>query len=615
MSGTSLEVRLDPDGVVRLVAMPTPKLDLKVASSTRVKTTLKLVLRGTSYGMPPGTPLRVVCKAGGRTSDFAATLDVPGWRAQTQQDCSAALDLPILAAGLFGAGSYTLEVTPQFPHAPTATTPAASFDHPFDVAVTKPAGKVLMGHTVTFAPKVSTAVFEGCQVRATVFEADARDAATDADLQVQLLWRGTGLNAPQTWRVGCDAAGALDYAEPAEDDATYEFKWRVDVSSDGATWFEARAAADLVTAPRPTLSSFVLEPRGQTLWARGTITDVAPTLEAPLHVALWAHRPAPWTDAGELRVLGLVTPARTARLAGGAFEVELFDAERPGGQSVAAPAVPFAVLDLHAGKAAALPLSTALVYDATKLRPFGDGDLPRTTGKQRPEAVAVAVCSEDVVGVPMFGAPHFGPIATAVVGDTLSIKAKLVGGDAAYWKAAAPTFELKPDGQDAWTALASSAPADELVASPSLVSGWAGQGKTALLRARATKDGKLQGAAVVAPTGEPSAPLTCTPAFGPLVVTRKGPGELRLEGTTRFVPVAPTKVGLKVTIETAATPPEPIKVTLTPATVVCEADGHFAVVAAAKAPATLPAGAKVRVGCAVKLGGVEVPEATAVVPA
>lgn len=592
MSAQPTELRLEPDGVLRLIALPAPTLTLTLTSNVLEGARRKVKLDGDSHGLPNGTVCRIVCTAtttgerGERSSTYRAALSVPGWQPARSQPCSVSFDLSILESGLFGAGKFVLEVTPDFPHAAGVKLAPIDFKHDFAVEASR-SGALLIGDAIIFRPKVDAAAFGECRVRVTISEHDEEKGGRPLEpeeLQVQYRWaKGAGLTTPQTWQVGCDAGNRLDYAEPAEKDLMYEFHWTVEVTADppgdGERWWPAKAAEALCTAPRPTLDTFTLEwlpdaVQRRQLVARGTIGKVSTNLTSELGVTLWSHRPAPWTDPGELRVMAPIRPRARAPLrttppaAGPTFEALLLDTARPADKEAAsAPAELFAVLDIHAGHGRALPLSAALVYDPARFMPFGDGDLPRPARKQKADAVAVCACNEGnalfpaVIGQSLVVAPHFGPVELSVVGEQLVARAALLGGTAAYWKSAATKVEFQVVGETAWTAAASNALNAETTAlegrSP-LSGGWGGHGKSVVFRPIATSaTATIEGAKVVPPVGTSSAAYPCVPTIVEVTSERTTdtPAAVKLRAQTRYFPTRPTQKVLKIALEASADPP------------------------------------------------------------
>jgi hypothetical protein len=621
-----LALRLDPDGVLRLVAMPTPRLSLtKVTSDARSGLTRTIVLEGTSFGMPADTLVRVTASVGSRSVELPpAKLAVTGsWAPQTEQPCTISVAFSLLDAGLFGQGSFGLALQPRFPHAPAVAAPKTfAYDHALSVGLTPAAGKARIGDAVVFQP-TAHAAFASCHLEVRLSESDAgeKTGASEGELAVTLTWGGPGrpaLSAAQTWRVGCDGAGHLAYAETNEA-GDFEFAHEVWASADGKGWVPVRPAAPVCTVARPTLAAFALERRGKQVWAAGKLDGVSPDLAVPLGVTAWAHRPASWPDAGALRVMAPLRRVE-AVLTGGAFEALLLDPGHPTSVEAAATGEGtrlFAVLDLKAGLAAA-PLAAALGTDPAVFRPFGDGDLPRTTGRQKPEQVATTCCSSGtaadptVVDVALTLEPHPGPPgAPAVEGWELVVRARLLGGDDAYWAKAAPRFEWQLGADTPVAVSASAVRGQEVVGRLALTGGWAGHGKSVRFRALATKEARLGGALVAPIAGAWSEPCACAPWLSLLPPTRKESGEVVVEGTSRYVPTTGSKFGLEAVFE-AGSPAAPVSIK--GGWAVAGADGRFRFELAPKAGGKLPTG-KVRVTSSKKVGGLEVPAVEAVVSA
>lgn len=580
-----LDVRPDPDGVIRLRAVARATLELALDGTPALlkdKALLRVTLKGRSTGLPDATACQITCRAPNpgappkdarpRESSHPGTLRVPGWKAGAKDlECSVAVDLPIVTAALFDKGTFDLAVLPGLPHAPEAVVAKIPFDHPFTMTVgglAAPTSKV--GERLTFTPKISAAAFAGCPVRVRINEHDKRESGVNAeDLSVELSWQAGGGGGAKVWRVGCDAAGHLDYAERDEADPEYDFWW-VTQAAQGAkgAWVDVRPPTSLCKTPRPALTRLVLERDAARVRVVGAIAPVAADLHARVRARLWCHRP--FGSGGKLRLMSPLPFGGDGFLDdAGAFEVDLapLGPLAEGARStLTAPGVElFGVLQLVGWSSKALPLSAAVTYDPVKNRPFGDDDLPRLLPRQRAVDVAVAVCTEGVAGVDLVYQPDLLSIEARLEGEQVVVRSHLAGGDAAYWRDARVRLEGQAADDPKWVDLGGKVTADGAWLEARLpMSDKRLVGKEVAFRATVTEaKARLRGAEVQAPDPVVTpARLVCKPAIlGVSAGPGAAPGTVEVEATTRYCPRVPSKQTLAVELfEATADAKEPRKV-------------------------------------------------------
>jgi len=317
----TLRVELGHTGTINLVAAPitTLTLDERTAPLTLCELSTELSIEGSYTGF---SEQRVAASLSWlvhydptRSDEFTlpGELHLSGGRFQFKTKKGRLPRLELFTHRLFGKGTVGYRLTPQYPHAPSATLPPGSihFDNPLFVELAPgPASHHKMGTPLGFklhrGPLIDKLLQDGHEVRLVIDEEDTGEGKLPKgykDLHLELTWDKHNQKETLFWYTGCSAdstcdAPRFDYPEASEAGA-HEFFYRLLIvpPQGSPAWMkpvEALSSQPLVSVDRPTLRSFslsfetaVLDFQPPRLLARGEIEGIDWEIDVSVDLTLW----------------------------------------------------------------------------------------------------------------------------------------------------------------------------------------------------------------------------------------------------------------------------------------------------------------------------------------
>ncbi|HSP77059.1 MAG TPA: hypothetical protein VLQ93_00920 [Myxococcaceae bacterium] len=348
----TLRVELGHTGTLNLVAAPitTLSLDERPTPLTVRELSTELAIEGRSTGFSeqrvPASLAWLVHYSPTGSDEFTlpGELHLSGGRFQFKTKKGRLPRLEVLAHRLFGKGTVGYRLTPQYPHAPSATRPPGSihFDNPLSVELAPgPVRSHKMGTPLGFklhrGPLIDELLQAGHEVRLVIDEEDGGEGRLPRnykDLHLEWTWDKRSQKETLFWYTGCSAdstcdAPRFDYPEASEA-GVHEFSYRLFIAppQGSPAWMkpvEALKAQPLVSVARPSLRSFslALEPailglQPPRLLARGELEGIDQEIDVSVDLTLWRR-----ADKGRGRFTKVHGPV-TVPVKGGRFQTDLY---------------------------------------------------------------------------------------------------------------------------------------------------------------------------------------------------------------------------------------------------------------------------------------------------
>ena len=313
---------------------------------------IDIPIRGKGKNFKPGDvpcALTWLVTSGGKTASYPVDGAVMKVAPDGQFHVEVAGKTPVLdvvAQRLVGEGLVGFSLSPDFPHAETATfPPSLRFNNTcaINTRLPKP-DDLLLGAQVTFSPDFGW-TFKKAELELRVIEVDdgsTEISATTPRSAFSHRWEAGNLwSGDRSWAVGFTSDSCEQLADVGEEEAgSYEFGWQL--------WGASRAGGpqtllleqrDFIRLPKPKLEEFKLEydRSWQGTWeVSGKISGVAPRANLMLDVALVEPAAAAGSEPPDYRT----TRIQIAVHDDGVFEGYLGERHLPWSADPLAPAEP-----------------------------------------------------------------------------------------------------------------------------------------------------------------------------------------------------------------------------------------------------------------------------------
>ncbi|WNG29458.1 hypothetical protein F0U62_39795 [Cystobacter fuscus] len=262
--------------------------------------TISFPIKGSSKHFPPGNrkcALSWLVSREGKEFSYPVDGEVmmklqPDGRFEVEVNGKTPI-VDVLAQQLIGRGKLGFSLTPDFPHADTATfKPAVDFNNPCEIHVRLPEKK-LLGERITFTPHFGL-VFQQAELELRVFESDEGSdeiAATEPRNAFTHTWTpGYFFTLSRSWAIGFTDDSCHQLADVGQEEVgAFEFAWQLWGRHSGGAPTLLLENKNFLTVPRPKLEDFRIEydPSFEGTWeVSGKISGVSPRAELQIDVAL-----------------------------------------------------------------------------------------------------------------------------------------------------------------------------------------------------------------------------------------------------------------------------------------------------------------------------------------
>jgi hypothetical protein len=445
------------------LTIATPDAAVRRAFASPGALQIDLPIKGTCKNLPsrdiPCT-LALLVDHGGQIASHAvagkAVMKVQGDTFEVKVDGKTTV-VDLIEHQLVGSGKLGFTLTPDFPHAESATlAPEIEFNNAFELSV-QIGQQQLVGDLVLFAPQHGP-VFNGATLELRIIEIDEGPGEVPSPgdgVSFVHRWEPGARRGSRAWAIGFLDDGCQHFSVAgAEEAGGYEFSWEIwGASKSGGSQSLLLEGKNFLIAPRPRLDEFRLEhaPSGEGNYkVHGKIAGISSRAQLLVDVALVdprAPEPAPG-DAGHTVRLQLHDD--------GVFEGRVGH----GSTTPSSPSAPaYAILSLPAAARDAKPgpFAPYLEYDDKKYAAWKSQALTF-------DLDAVWLASEEARGA---GQPAPAPQQTApgklCANDIAVISTGIGGCKAALLQCDHAPFAGKlTNGKDAWAWIGSDNAPDRL---------------------------------------------------------------------------------------------------------------------------------------------------------